>query len=161
GQGVRGRAAGVSATPEQPPAAPDAPVTPEVDVTPTSAAPEPAAPPPFTPAAPSEPPVPSEPAPGPDGSAFAEQHPEALVVGAVVGIFAITGLIFVLQALAWGVAKALNNQNAVWIGFLVTAVLFFILAALLGLVAYRLVRKGTPPVPKMAIDEAKLVRETL
>jgi hypothetical protein len=85
----------------------------------------------------------------------------AAVVGAVVAVFAITGLIFVLQAFAGGVAKALNNQNAVWVGFLIAAGVFFILAGILGFVAYRLVRKGTPPVPKMAIDEAKLVRETL
>jgi hypothetical protein len=85
----------------------------------------------------------------------------AAVVGAVVGIFAVTGLMFVLQAFAWGVAKVINNQNAVWVGYIITAGVFFILAALLGFLAYRLVRKGTPPVPKMAIDEAKLVRETL
>jgi hypothetical protein len=48
----------------------------------------------------------------------------------------------------------------VWVGYLLTAGIFFILAVLGGLIVWRLVKKGTPPVPKMAIDEAKLVRES-
>jgi hypothetical protein len=82
-------------------------------------------------------------------------------IGAAAGIFIVTGLLFLLHGLAWGLAKAINNQNAVWVGYLITAVLFFVLAILGGLIAYRFVRKATPPTPKMAIDEAKLVRETL
>ena len=35
------------------------------------------------------------------------------------------------------------------------------LGALAGIVAYRAVRKGTPPAPTMAIDEAKKIRETV
>jgi hypothetical protein len=33
----------------------------------------------------------------------------AAAVGAVAGIFVVTGLLFVLQAFAWLLAKALNN----------------------------------------------------
>jgi Putative Actinobacterial Holin-X, holin superfamily III len=86
---------------------------------------------------------------------------KAAAGGAFAGIFVVTGLLFGLHAAAWGIAKALNNQNAVWVGYLITAVAFFIIAAFITLFVVRWVKKGTPPMPKMAIDEAKLVRETL
>jgi hypothetical protein len=86
---------------------------------------------------------------------------KAAAGGAFAGIFVVTGLLFGLHSAAWGIAKALNNQNAVWVGYLITAGAFFIVAAFITLFVIRWVKKGTPPTPKMAIDEAKLVRETL
>jgi hypothetical protein len=86
---------------------------------------------------------------------------KAAAGGAFAGVFVVTGLLFGLHAGAWGISKALNNQNAVWVGYLITAGLFFIIAALITLLVIRWVKKGTPPTPQMAIDEAKLVRETL
>ena len=41
------------------------------------------------------------------------------------------------------------------------ALLFLILAAVAGLLAYRAVQKGSPPKPAMAIEEAKVTKETL
>jgi Putative Actinobacterial Holin-X, holin superfamily III len=86
---------------------------------------------------------------------------KAAAGGAFAGVFVVTGLLFGLHAAAWGISKALNNQNAVWVGYIITAGLFFIVAALITLLVIRWVKKGTPPTPQMAIDEAKLVRETL
>jgi hypothetical protein len=40
-------------------------------------------------------------------------------------------------------------------------VIFLLLAALAGLIAYRAIQKGAPPAPSMAIEEAKLTKETL
>ena len=37
----------------------------------------------------------------------------------------------------------------------------FVLAGLLGLLALRAIKKGTPPVPEQAIREAKLTTEAL
>jgi hypothetical protein len=86
---------------------------------------------------------------------------KAAAGGAFAGVFVLTGLLFALHSAAWGLAKGLNNQNAVWVGYLITAGAFFLIAGLIGLLAWRWVKKGTPPTPQMAIDEAKLVRETL
>jgi hypothetical protein len=86
---------------------------------------------------------------------------KAAAGGAFAGIFIVTGLLFALHSAAWGLTKGLNNQNAVWVGYLITAGAFFLIAALIGLLVWRWIKKGTPPTPQMAIEEAKLVRETL
>jgi hypothetical protein len=82
------------------------------------------------------------------------------VVGIVAGVFFITGLFFLLNAAAWG-AYLIFGGTAYWAGFAIVAVALFLLGALAGIVAYRAVRKGTPPAPTMAIDEAKKIRETV
>ena len=41
------------------------------------------------------------------------------------------------------------------------AAVFLVLAAIAGLIAYRAVKAGSPPTPQLAIDEAKLIRETV
>ena len=35
------------------------------------------------------------------------------------------------------------------------------LAAIAGLIGYRWIKKGAPPTPDMAIDEAKRIKETV
>lgn len=82
------------------------------------------------------------------------------VVGIVAGVFFLTGLHFLLLAAAWG-AYLIFGGTAYWAGFLIVAVALFLLGALAGIVAYRAVRKGTPPAPTMAIDEARKIRETV
>jgi hypothetical protein len=37
----------------------------------------------------------------------------------------------------------------------------FLLGAIVGFVASRLVKRGTPPTPQMAIEEGKLIKETV
>jgi uncharacterized membrane protein YqjE len=82
------------------------------------------------------------------------------VVGIVAGVFLVTGLFFLLQSAAWG-AYLIFGGTAYWAGFLIVAVALFLLGALAGIIAYRAIRKGTPPAPTMAIDEAKRIRETV
>jgi uncharacterized membrane protein YqjE len=82
------------------------------------------------------------------------------IVGIVAGVFFITGLFFLLTSAAWG-AYLIFGGTAYWAGFLIVAVALFLLGALAGIVAYRALRKGTPPAPMMAIDEAKKIRETV
>jgi uncharacterized membrane protein len=82
------------------------------------------------------------------------------VVGIVAGVFLITGLFFLLNSAAWG-AYLIFGGTAYWAGFLIVAVALFVLGAIAGIVAYRAMRKGTPPTPTMAIDEAKKIRETV
>jgi tetrahydromethanopterin S-methyltransferase subunit F len=82
------------------------------------------------------------------------------VIGVVAGVFLVTGLFFLLNSAAWG-AYLIFGGTAYWAGFLIVAVLLFILGALAGLIAARAMRRGAPPTPAMAIDEAKRIRETI
>jgi hypothetical protein len=80
-------------------------------------------------------------------------------IGAAAGVFVLGGLIYFLHFAAWGLADILGND--VWLGYLIVAVVLFILAAIAGLVARRLFRGGSPPMPEMAIEEAHRVRDTV
>jgi len=82
------------------------------------------------------------------------------VVGMVAGMFFATGLFFLLESGAWAAYKIVGGTDY-WAGFLIVAGLLFILGALAGGLAYRALRKGTPPAPTMAIDEAKKIRDTV
>ena len=82
------------------------------------------------------------------------------VVGIVAGIFAVFGLIYLLHAIAWAIASLLDDDNP-WLGYLIVAVVLFILGTLAGFIAARLVKRGAPPTPQMAIEEGKLIKETV
>ena len=79
-------------------------------------------------------------------------------IGAAAGIFVVIGLLFLFHALSWGFAELLNHA---WLGYLITAVILFLLGALAGFGAYRAFKSGAPPTPDMAIEEAKRIRETV
>jgi uncharacterized membrane protein YcjF (UPF0283 family) len=81
-------------------------------------------------------------------------------VGLVAGIFVILGLAMVIHAIAWLLDDVFFSDH-IWIGFAIEAVFWFAIAAVAGLVAYRSFRAGTPPVPELAIEEAKRTKETL
>lgn len=82
------------------------------------------------------------------------------VVGIAAGIFAFLALILVMEGIAWLLAEEVFDGNA-WPGFFVEAAAFLLIAAAAGLIAYRSVQAGAPPVPEQAIAEAKLTKETL
>jgi uncharacterized membrane protein YqjE len=82
------------------------------------------------------------------------------VVGIAAGVFAFLALILVMEGIAW----LLNEEvfdGKVWPGFFVEAAVFLLIAALAGLIAYKAVKAGSPPVPAQAIEEAKLTKEML
>jgi len=81
-------------------------------------------------------------------------------VGVAAGTFAFLALILIMEGIAW----LLNEEvfdGKVWPGFFVEAAVFLLIAALAGLIAYKAVKKGAPPVPEQAIEEAKLTKEML
>lgn len=82
------------------------------------------------------------------------------VVGIVAGALAFLGFIMLMHAFAW-LLNDLFFESTPWLGYLVEALLWFLVAALAGWFAYRAVRAGSPPAPTMAIEEAKEIRETL
>jgi uncharacterized membrane protein YqjE len=83
------------------------------------------------------------------------------VVGIAAGIFAVFGLVFLLHGLAWLAWFELFPDWQFFWGFFVVAAVLFLLGALAGYIASRALKSGAPPVPTMAIDEAKLIRETV
>jgi uncharacterized membrane protein YqjE len=82
------------------------------------------------------------------------------VLGALAGIFLVFMLIYLLHALSWFWVD-LFNFNAVWPGYAITTGILLVLGALAGLLARRFFKKGTPPTPELAIEEAKKTRATL
>jgi uncharacterized membrane protein YqjE len=84
-----------------------------------------------------------------------------IVAGALAGVFALFGLIYLLSAASWGVWDATGENDNYWLGFLVTALVLFLFGAIGGLLALRFIKKGAPPTPDMAIEEAQLIRETV
>jgi uncharacterized membrane protein YqjE len=84
-----------------------------------------------------------------------------IVAGAVAGIFAIFGLIYLLHAVSWGIWEIFDIGDGPWFGFLIVTLILFLLGALGGLLAFRSIKKAMPPTPVMAIEEAQLIRETV
>ncbi len=81
----------------------------------------------------------------------------AAVAGAA-GVFLVFGLIYGLFA----VAEAINSFGfSPWVGFAVVWALLTIFGIIAGAVAYRLFKRGSPPVPTLAIEEAKATREAI
>src|SRR5215207_9008293 len=84
------------------------------------------------------------------------------VVGIVAGVFALFALIYLLEAFAWGVYDlGWAGTTHYWWGFLIVAIVLLLLGGLAGFIAARLVKRGAPPTPQMAIEEAQLIRETI
>jgi uncharacterized membrane protein YqjE len=87
------------------------------------------------------------------------------IVGAAAGVFAVIGLLFLVHGAAWLAWWALpagdTHEGEFFWGYFLVAALLFVVGAIAGYIAYRAVRAGTPPVPELAIDEAKRIRETV
>jgi uncharacterized membrane protein YqjE len=80
-------------------------------------------------------------------------------VGAAAGAFAFLALILVMEGFAWLLNEEVFDNS--WAGFFVEAAIFLLVAAGAGWFAYKSVKAGSPPVPEQAIEEAKLIRETI
>ena len=88
----------------------------------------------------------------------------AVGIGAAVaaGIFVVFGLIYLLHSLAWLIWQVIEGDvNSPWLGYLIVAVVIFLVGVISGLLAVRFFKRGSPPAPQMAIEEAKLIKETI
>ena len=94
------------------------------------------------------------------------QKMNRLLAGAVAGgaaaVFVIFGVTMFFHGLSWFTWWVLpvGNKSYFW-GFFVVAAILFALGALAAMMASRLFKKGSPPTPQMAIDEARKTREEL
>jgi uncharacterized membrane protein YqjE len=82
-------------------------------------------------------------------------------VGAAAGVFLIFGITMFFHGLAWFLDDVFNWEDNIWAGFAVVTGMLFLLAILAGLLAIRLFKKGTPPTPELAIEEARRTRAEL
>ena len=84
------------------------------------------------------------------------------VVGIVAGVFFLTALFFALVGCAWLLYFYLpgNDFTYFW-GFFAMAVILTVLGVIAGLIAARAVKRGQPPMPSMAIEEARKIREAV
>jgi H+/Cl- antiporter ClcA len=82
-------------------------------------------------------------------------------IGAAAGVFLVFGITMFFHGLAWFLDDVFNWEDNIWAGFAVVTVLLFLLAALSAFIAYRLFKKGAPPTPDLAIEEARRTRAEL
>lgn len=77
----------------------------------------------------------------------------------VGGVFALAALILIMHGVAW----LLNDLvfDNFWLGFFVEAALFLVIGGIAVAIAARAFKKGAPPTPDLAIEEAKLTRERI
>jgi uncharacterized membrane protein YqjE len=81
-------------------------------------------------------------------------------VGIAAGVFILMGLAMFMHAIAWLLVDYVFSDH-IWIGFAIEAVMWFVIAAIAGLIAFRAVKAGAPPTPELAIEEARRTKETL
>ena len=86
------------------------------------------------------------------------------IVGAVAAVFLIGALLFALHAAAWGIWSLVSSDGdgrTIWIGFAILTIVLIVLGAIAAFIALRFVKRGSPPTPQMAIEEAQLIRQTV
>jgi hypothetical protein len=84
---------------------------------------------------------------------------KGVVVGVIGGIFGVVALLFFLHGLSFGFSDWFSVDP--WIGYWITTALLFALAGIAVLLAVRFLKKGSPPKPEMAIDEAQRIKKTV
>jgi uncharacterized membrane protein YqjE len=75
------------------------------------------------------------------------------------GFFALLMLIFLLETLSWGFADWFSLKT--WVGFGMTTALLLIITIVAALIGRRLFKKGAPPTPDYAIEEAQATKKAL
>lgn len=85
----------------------------------------------------------------------------ALGMGIGLGVGALVFGVFMLGFLFATIAAALATLLATWLALLIVTVFLLLLTGTLGLLSIRAIKRGTPPVPKQAIQEAKLTTSAL
>ena len=79
-------------------------------------------------------------------------------VAIVAGVMVVFALIYFFEALAWFFNDLLDVGTKLWIGFLIVFGFLIVLAAIAGFIGVRWIKKGAPPTPDMAIEQAKITR---
>ena len=78
---------------------------------------------------------------------------------AAAGVLAVFGLIWLFHFLAIGIADWTGLK--LWVGYLIVTIVLFIVVGVLAMLGLRSVKKGSPPKPELAIEEARKTRAVL
>ncbi|HEX8065296.1 MAG TPA: phage holin family protein [Thermoleophilaceae bacterium] len=84
---------------------------------------------------------------------------KGIVAFSVAGFFALLMLIFLLDSLSWGFVEWFDLK--VWVGFGITTLMLLLFTLIAALIGVRLFKRGTPPTPELAIEEAQKTLEAL
>ena len=83
-------------------------------------------------------------------------------IGAAAGVFVLGALVLIMHGIAWLLWYLIFGDDPTYFwGFFIEAGVLLVFAAIAGLVAARAFKKGSPPTPQMAIDEAQRIRATV
>jgi hypothetical protein len=85
----------------------------------------------------------------------------ALGLGIGLGFGAAVLALYALGFLFATIAAGLDTFMPHWLSLLVVTLFLFLIAGVLGALALGRIKKGTPPVPEQAIQEAKLTTSAL
>jgi hypothetical protein len=85
----------------------------------------------------------------------------AIALGAGLALGALVLLLFAFGFALAGAAAGLDSVLPMWASLLVVAGGLALVAAVLGGIGVSALRKGTPPVPEQALEEARLTTEAL
>ena len=80
-------------------------------------------------------------------------------VGAAAGVFLVFGVTMLFHGLSWFITDLLNEPP--WVGYAVVTGALVLLAAIAAGLALRFIKRGAPPTPQLAIEEAKRTRAEL
>jgi membrane protein implicated in regulation of membrane protease activity len=92
-----------------------------------------------------------------------EMKRKGAAVGAGTALAVAAGVIL-FYAVGLGIATmaaALDIVLDLWLALLILFAVFFLVAVVLALVGIKMIKKGTPPVPEQALEEARLTRQVL
>jgi uncharacterized membrane protein YqjE len=85
----------------------------------------------------------------------------SLAIGIGLGVGAAVLLLFALGFGLATAAAAIATATSTWLALLIVTAGVMLLAGMLGGLALRAIKKGTPPVPEQAIREAQLTTQAL
>ncbi|MBV9212921.1 MAG: phage holin family protein [Actinobacteria bacterium] len=84
---------------------------------------------------------------------------KGVIFFSVAGFFGLLFVIFLLHALSWGFVDWLAVKT--WVGYGITTLGLLVFAGISALVGLRLFKRGTPPKPELAIEEAQKTRAVI
>ncbi len=86
---------------------------------------------------------------------------KGVVIALAAGFFVIGALVLLLHGLSWLAWYELFEDNQFFWGFFMVAGVLLVFAGVAGYIAARAFKAGAPPAPNMAIEEARLIKETV
>jgi uncharacterized membrane protein YqjE len=81
------------------------------------------------------------------------------VAFSAAAFFALMMLVFLLHMLALGIADWFSLKQ--WVGYAAVTILLLVITAIAALLGIRFFKKGAPPTPDLAIEEAQKTRAAL